>query len=146
MGCQFWKKLGVVALCHFESNQQPVLRVMELVNSPGQTTSLTVFITRGPVTTPWLSRSSLKMVGNGGGCSPCSESTVYASVDPCIIPRHVNTELAAVSLSSHVLVSNICGSALNRLDRRHSFLTALICFDSVIEEQRLFGEPKRMIE
>ena len=86
------------------------------------------------------------MVSNGGGCSPHGESIVYASVDPCIIPQLVNTELATISLSSCVLVSSICGSALNQLDHCHGFLTALICFDSMIEEQRPLGEPKKMIK
>jgi len=61
---------------------------------------------------------------------------------PCNMPRDEKSARAAANLSFHVLMVSICFSASYLLDRRHGFLTAVMCFDSVIDEQRPFGTPK----
>ena len=59
--------------------------------------------------------------------------------------RETKIERAAESLSKRWFVRSICGSGLFLLDARQGFLTARICFDSVIEVQTPFGEPKSRI-
>ena len=54
----------------------------------------------------------------------------------------VNRTRAAVSFSMRRFVSMIWWMALYRLDRRHGRLTAVICFDSVMDEHSPFGAPK----
>ena len=61
--------------------------------------------------------------------------------DSLSIPCFSKSTAAAASLSIHWFVSNIWPSALYLLERLHGSFTALICFDSVIDVQRLFGVP-----
>lgn len=61
------------------------------------------------------------------------------------MPRRTKSVRIAVSLSRRVLVVIICIVALYRLDRRQGSFTALICFDSVIDEQRPLGAPNARI-
>ena len=64
---------------------------------------------------------------------------------PSSMPRLAKSTRAAASLSSRWSVSSIWLSALKRLERCYGSFTALICLDSVIEEQRPFGAPKACI-
>lgn len=61
---------------------------------------------------------------------------------PSSMPRDVKSIRAAINLSMRELIMSIWLSASYRFDRRHGFLTAVICFDSVIDEQSPFGAPK----
>lgn len=67
---------------------------------------------------------------------------VLVKTDPDNIPRLWKSTLAAASLSKRSLVLSISPRGWFLLDRRQGFLTAIMCFDSVIEEHRPFGAPK----
>ena len=105
--------------------------------------------TFGPVVGPMSpSRSAATASGTAGGtagCSPLRTIAVYDDVEPVIIPRSVKAIRANDILSKRELVRSICESALNRLERRQGSFTALICFDSVMDEHRPLGEPNRQI-
>ena len=58
---------------------------------------------------------------------------------PSSMPHLVKSTQVAASLSSRELVISICPKASQRLDCLQGSFTALMCFDSVIEEQRPFG-------
>jgi hypothetical protein len=82
----------------------------------------------------------------GCGCSPLSIFAVYEDVVPSIIPSPKNIWPADASLSRREFVTSICFKALYRLERRQGSLTAMMCFDSVIDEHKPFGEPKSRME
>jgi hypothetical protein len=71
---------------------------------------------------------------------------VYDDVVPSIMPTREKTWRIVVSFSNREIVTNICLRALKWLERLHGSLTALMCLDSVIDEQSPFGEPKSWIE
>ena len=89
----------------------------------------------------WLASST---TGTAGG-SPLKSIAVYDDVEPDIIPRSVKVLRANDILSKREFVRSICSSALYRLERRQGSLTALMCFDSVMDEHKPLGEPKRHI-
>ena len=64
---------------------------------------------------------------------------------PQSIPQEVKSTCVAASLSLRVFMVSICFRASYWLDCCHGFLTAMICFDLVIKEQRPFGAPKFLI-
>jgi len=55
------------------------------------------------------------------------------------MPRDEKLTRAAAILSLRVLIVSICFNASYRFDRHQGFLTAVICFDAVIEEQSPLG-------
>lgn len=61
---------------------------------------------------------------------------------PSSMPRSVKSARAVASLSKRWFVNSIRYIALYLFERRHGSFTALICFDSVMEEQSPFGAPK----
>ena len=70
MGCELGKIFRIVT---FYKNDLDVDMILSAVsNSPAVTASVTVFMTRGPVTAPWSSLPSSWITGNGGGRSPCN--------------------------------------------------------------------------
>lgn len=92
------------------------------------------------------SSSWFKSTSIGSGSSPLRSIAVYDDVEPDIIPCSVKVLRAYDILSSREFVRSICISALNRLERRQGSFTALMCFDSVIDEHKPLGEPNRQIE
>lgn len=74
-----------------------------------------------------------------------SLSRIYDRHVPVSIPRLAKSIRDAANLSRRWFVSNIWLRASNRLDRCHGSLTALICLDSVMEEQSPFGAPNDRI-
>ena len=68
MGCELGKIFRIVT---FYKNDLDVDMILSAVsNSPAVTASVTIFMTRGPVTAPWSSLPSSWITGNGGGRSP----------------------------------------------------------------------------
>jgi len=61
---------------------------------------------------------------------------------PCSIPQDEKSTCAAANLSVHVLILSICWSASYWFNQCQGFLTAVICFNLVIDEQSPFGAPK----
>ena len=57
------------------------------------------------------------------------------------MPQEESSTQNAASLLRHWLISNIWPRGSFRLDQHQGFLTALMCFDSVIDEQSPFGAP-----
>lgn len=72
-------------------------------------------------------------------------SIAFDSTVPASIPRAPKSTRDAASLSRRWLDMSIWPRALCLLDHRQGSFTALICFDSVIEEHNPFGEPKSRI-
>ena len=96
---------------------------------------------------PMSLESSSWLAGTGTGtCSPLRSIAVYDDVEPDIRPCSVKILRANDILSNREFVRSICSSALYRLERRHGSFTALICFDSVMDEHRPFGEPNRQMD
>ena len=60
---------------------------------------------------------------------------------PLSMPQLAKSARVAANLCSHELVMSICPKAFQRLDHLQGSFTALMCLDSVIEEQSLFGAP-----
>ena len=65
---------------------------------------------------------------------------------PSSISSEVKWMRAAASLLMRWFMMSICPSGLFFPERRYGRLTALMCFDSVIEEQSPFGAPNCVIE
>ena len=112
----------------------------------GVQASLTEDRTFGPEVGPISFEPSSWSASTGtAGCSPLRTIVVYDDVEPDIIPRSVKVVCANDILSKREFVQSICSSALCRLERRKGSFTALICFDSVIDEHKPLGEPNKQI-
>ena len=92
---------------------------------------------------PWSIWSDVRIPGMYSSLRSSSRTLFKRS--PWSIPRSAKSMRAAASLSDRWFVINICPRGWLRLDRRHGTLTAVICLDSVIDEQRPFGAPKSRI-
>ena len=73
-------------------------------------------------------------------------SNLLIHIGPLSIPQFMKSLRAAINWSSRWFVTSIWPSAWFLFDRRQGSLTALICLDSVIDEQTPFGAPKRWID
>ena len=100
----------------------------------------------------WGSVCDSGMLNKGLSVLNCTNHINLWSV-PAMSERHVPLSIlwaekltcTAASLSRRWFVSSICPRALNLLDRCQGYFTALICFDSIMEEQRPFGDPNIQI-
>ena len=62
---------------------------------------------------------------------------------PRSMPCDLKSMCAAASLSICWLVMSIWLSGSHQFESQYGFLTAPMCFDSVIDEQRPFGAPNK---
>ena len=64
---------------------------------------------------------------------------------PPSMPHALKSARDAASLPSRLLVNNIWPRASYQFERLHGSLTALMCFDSVIEEHKPLEAPNSRI-
>lgn len=83
------------------------------------------------------STSSWSSGAGGGGSGGPPEG----KHEPSSICRAIKSMRAAASLSRRWLVRSIWPRGWLRLERRQGSFTALMCFDSVIDEHKPFGAP-----